>query len=251
MHAVNGQCLAQACLQVAEVVLSIYHLALVCRLQSLHLRHPVFQVPSTETSSASNTSAASESGCATSSEPSPNGQQGRARISQAEAGLTLDSSAPAEAVQFQAEVISSIDKVRLSDHKPPCPLSLQPELLPLLRLNIWTVYLYAMYGPSSSDPLDFNDQDAAVILDKAQHLQWLQVAATEWDECAKGSGEVNPFLLHAFLLALEESGSAVSDHLLTPKPPLFMRVQHRQSHAQLQPCRLQSLIRAQPHLPYR
>ena len=159
MHAVNGQCLAQTCLQMAEVVLSIYHLALVCRLQSLHLRHPVFQIPSTETSSAPG-----ESGSATSSEPSPNGQQGRARISQAEAGLTLDSSAPAEAEQFQAEVISSIDQVRLSDHKPPCPLSLQPELLPLLSLNIWTVYLYAIYGPSSSDAVDFNDQDAAVIL---------------------------------------------------------------------------------------
>ena len=167
MHAVNGQCLTQACLQVADVVLSIYHLALVCRLESLYLRHPVFQVPSTETSSASNTSAAGESGSATSSEPSPNGQQGRARISQAEAGLTLDSSAIAEAMQFQAEVISSIDKVRLSDHKPPCPLSLQPELLPLLSLNIWTVYLYAIYGPSSSDAVDFNDQDAAVILVKS------------------------------------------------------------------------------------
>lgn len=142
MHAVNGQRLAQTCLQMAEVVLSIHHLALACRFQSLHLSHPVFQVTSTETSSASNTSAAGESGSATSSEPSPNGQQGHARISQAEAGLMLDSSsALAEAVQFQAEVISSIDKVRLSDHKPPSPLSLQPELLPLLCLNTWTVYL--------------------------------------------------------------------------------------------------------------
>ena len=41
-----------------------------------------------------------------------------------------------------------------------------------------------------------------------------QVQASEWDACAKGSGEVNPFLLHAFLLALEDSGSAVSRGLL-------------------------------------
>ena len=60
------------------------------------------------------------------------------------------------------------------------------------------------------------------------------MAATEWDECAKGSGEVNPFLLHAFLLALEESGSAVSNKFLTPKTHLFMRLEHRQFHAQLQ-----------------
>ena len=141
MHAVNGQCLAQTCLQVVEVVLSIYHLASVCRLQSLHSRHPVIQVPSTETSSASNTSAAGESGSATSSEPSPNGQQGRARISQAEAGLTLDSSAPAEAVQFQAEVISSIDKVRLSSHKPPARIassSQSQHMDSVLVRNIWT-----------------------------------------------------------------------------------------------------------------
>ena len=44
----------------------------------------------------------------------------------------------------------------------------------------------------------------------ARHCLSLQVQASEWDACAKGSGEVNPFLLHAFLLALEESGSAVS-----------------------------------------
>ena len=50
-----------------------------------------------------------------------------------------------------------------------------------------------------------------------QRLLSMQVQASEWDACAKGSGEVNPFLLHAFLLALEESGSAVgSNFLLTP-----------------------------------
>ena len=36
-----------------------------------------------------------------------------------------------------------------------------------------------------------------------------QVSASEWDACARGSGETNPFLLHAFLSALEESRSAV------------------------------------------
>ena len=146
MHAVIGQCLAQTCLQVADDLLLIHYLALACRFQPPHSRHPVFQVPSTETSSASNTSAAGESGSATSSEPSPNGQQGHTRTSQAEAGLKVDSSSMlAEAVQFQAKVISSIDKVRLLNHKPPCPLSLQPELLLLLCLNTWTVYLYAIY----------------------------------------------------------------------------------------------------------
>lgn len=37
-----------------------------------------------------------------------------------------------------------------------------------------------------------------------------QVKQADWDACATGSGEVNPFLLWAFLNALEESGSAVS-----------------------------------------
>lgn len=36
-----------------------------------------------------------------------------------------------------------------------------------------------------------------------------QVSAADWDACAMGDGEMNPFLLHAFLLAMETSGSAV------------------------------------------
>jgi predicted N-acyltransferase len=36
-----------------------------------------------------------------------------------------------------------------------------------------------------------------------------QVSAEEWDACASGNGVVNPFLLHAFLLALEITGCAV------------------------------------------
>ena len=40
----------------------------------------------------------------------------------------------------------------------------------------------------------------------------MQVKQSDWDGCATGSGEVNPFLLWAFLNALEESGSAVSRH---------------------------------------
>ena len=33
----------------------------------------------------------------------------------------------------------------------------------------------------------------------------------EWDACAAGCGVVNPFLMHAFLLALEVTGCAVRD----------------------------------------
>jgi predicted N-acyltransferase len=36
-----------------------------------------------------------------------------------------------------------------------------------------------------------------------------QVSAEDWDACATGDGTLNPFLLHAFLLALETSRSAV------------------------------------------
>lgn len=36
-----------------------------------------------------------------------------------------------------------------------------------------------------------------------------QVSAEEWDACASGCGVVNPFLMHAFLLALEITGCAV------------------------------------------
>ena len=37
----------------------------------------------------------------------------------------------------------------------------------------------------------------------------MQVKQEEWDACATGCGEVNPFLLWKFLHCLEESGSAV------------------------------------------
>ncbi len=37
-----------------------------------------------------------------------------------------------------------------------------------------------------------------------------QVSAEDWDACAMGDGTLNPFLLHAFLLALETSRSAVT-----------------------------------------
>ena len=36
-----------------------------------------------------------------------------------------------------------------------------------------------------------------------------QVDPAEWDACALGSGEVNPFTLHSFLKSLEDSKSAV------------------------------------------
>ena len=71
------------------------------------------QVPSTDTATTSDSGAVSSAASSGCSEASADSQQGRGRISQAEAGLTLeDISAPAEAVQFQAEIISSIDKVR-------------------------------------------------------------------------------------------------------------------------------------------
>jgi uncharacterized protein len=37
------------------------------------------------------------------------------------------------------------------------------------------------------------------------------VPAVDWDACAQGSGDDNPFLAHAFLLALEESRSAMPE----------------------------------------
>ncbi|MEY4795172.1 MAG: hypothetical protein RL724_2108, partial [Pseudomonadota bacterium] len=40
------------------------------------------------------------------------------------------------------------------------------------------------------------------------HRSIADIPAQEWDACA---GDDNPFLSHAFLLALEESGSAVPD----------------------------------------
>lgn len=36
----------------------------------------------------------------------------------------------------------------------------------------------------------------------------MQFSAEEWDACATSSGDVSPFLLHAFFAALEASGSA-------------------------------------------
>ena len=68
-----------------------------------------FQAPSSETTVPEN-GTASTSESAACSETSADGQQGRSRISQAEDGLSLDSSS-AEAVRFQAEVVSLIDKV--------------------------------------------------------------------------------------------------------------------------------------------
>lgn len=39
------------------------------------------------------------------------------------------------------------------------------------------------------------------------------IAAEDWDACANPDGAVyNPFLRHAFLLALEESGSATAEN---------------------------------------
>ncbi len=38
-----------------------------------------------------------------------------------------------------------------------------------------------------------------------------EIPAAEWDQCARASGPYNPFLRHAFLAALERSGSAVPE----------------------------------------
>lgn len=39
-----------------------------------------------------------------------------------------------------------------------------------------------------------------------------QVSSDEWNACLASSKEWNPFTTHEFLVALEESGSAVSSH---------------------------------------
>lgn len=44
-----------------------------------------------------------------------------------------------------------------------------------------------------------------------------EVDAEEWDACACGDGETNPFLLHAFLRALEVSGSACGEQGWLPQ----------------------------------
>ncbi len=170
-------------------------------------------MPSTDTATTSDSGAVSSAASPECSGSSVDSQQGRGRISQAEAGLTLeDSSAPAEAVQFQAEIISSIDKV--------CHLQLSisflqqhiPHKSPSLTVSFNETAL-AMSQIHICAPSDFVHS----IFHKMSIFQpclVAQVQASEWDACAKGSGEVNPFLLHAFLLALEDSGSAVSHAFL-------------------------------------
>ena len=49
------------------------------------------------------------------------------------------------------------------------------------------------------------------------------VGREEWDACATAGGELNPFLLHDFLLALEESGSAVKEQGWLPQHVLVRR----------------------------
>lgn len=44
-----------------------------------------------------------------------------------------------------------------------------------------------------------------------------KVSAEEWDACASGNGVVNPFLLHAFLLALEITGCATREEGWLPQ----------------------------------
>ena len=49
------------------------------------------------------------------------------------------------------------------------------------------------------------------------------VGQEEWDACATGGGEINPFLLHDFLAVLEESGSAVKEEGWLPQHVLVRR----------------------------
>ncbi|EFN55029.1 hypothetical protein CHLNCDRAFT_48894 [Chlorella variabilis] len=49
------------------------------------------------------------------------------------------------------------------------------------------------------------------------------VSKEEWDACATAGGEVNPFLLHDFLHALEASGSAVKEEGWLPQHVLVRR----------------------------
>lgn len=44
-----------------------------------------------------------------------------------------------------------------------------------------------------------------------------KVKQEEWDACAKGGGEVNPFTLWAFLDLLERSGSAAPEQGWMPQ----------------------------------
>lgn len=49
------------------------------------------------------------------------------------------------------------------------------------------------------------------------------VGRDEWDACATGAGETNPFLLHDFLAVVEESGSAVKEEGWLPQHLLVRR----------------------------
>jgi Peptidogalycan biosysnthesis/recognition len=97
-----------------------------------------------------------------------------AEISDAE----LAAAAPAQQIRLQVQVITSLDKVR-SAH--------------------WTTYAgHARY-------LCFTVEDAR----HSQLCPMSQVSADEWDRCATGSGETNPFTLHCFLHTLERAACAV------------------------------------------
>ena len=74
----------------------------------------------------------------------------------------------------------------------------------------------------------------AALLDGPYPCCLVQVSQAEWDACATGSGEVNPFLLWAFLHALEESGSAVRPSLPCPHQHCIEDLP-----AALRTCRLQ------------
>ena len=47
------------------------------------------------------------------------------------------------------------------------------------------------------------------------------MSAEEWNDCLVSSEEENPFLLHQFLNALEQSGSAVDNSMMVTLSELF------------------------------
>jgi Peptidogalycan biosysnthesis/recognition len=97
-----------------------------------------------------------------------------AEISDAE----LAAAAPGQQIRLQVQVITSLDKVRAAHQTPhandaQCPRSAAEDAWP------------------------------------SQLCFMPQVSADEWDRCATGSGETNPFTLHCFLHTLERAACAV------------------------------------------
>eukprot|EP00208_Stichococcus_sp_RCC1054_P007623 CAMPEP_0206140138 /NCGR_PEP_ID=MMETSP1473-20131121/8532_1 /ASSEMBLY_ACC=CAM_ASM_001109 /TAXON_ID=1461547 /ORGANISM="Stichococcus sp, Strain RCC1054" /LENGTH=451 /DNA_ID=CAMNT_0053534183 /DNA_START=303 /DNA_END=1658 /DNA_ORIENTATION=- len=73
-------------------------------------------------------------------------------------------------------------------------------------------------SPSDKESPAENGTKAPQILLEVQVATGMDmVKAEEWDACASGCGVVNPFLSHAFLLALEVTGSAAKEEGWLPQ----------------------------------